>query len=75
MVTLHDMLKDSSAENASAGRTPAASQLQQQQGVQVDLRGRYSKIAMPAVAAAARYHSGSDARAADKPAGKTAQRS
>jgi hypothetical protein len=69
MVTLHDMLKDSSA-NTPAGRAPA-SPPQQQQGVNVDLRGRYSKIAMPAVAAAARYHSGSDAHAADTPAGKS----
>lgn len=70
MVTLHDMLKDSSAGQNAAGHAPAASQQQQQQSGPVDLRGRYSKIAMPAVAAAARYHSGSD-----KPASKTRQRS
>jgi hypothetical protein len=65
MGTLHDMLKNSSQE-----RPPAASPQQQDAGV--DLRGRYSKIAMPAVAAAARYHSGSGERngktAASKPA-------
>jgi hypothetical protein len=50
MTTLHDMLKD---DPVPARRQP------QQPGPQSDLRGRYRALAMPAVAAAAPYHSGS----------------
>ena len=53
MTTLHDMLKD---DPAPARRQP------QRQALQTDPRGCYRTLAMPAVAAAAPYHSGSKDR-------------
>jgi hypothetical protein len=58
MTTLHDMLRDDPA--------PPRRQPPQQQGL-ADLRGRYRTLAMPAVAAAAPYHSGSKDRTGSEP--------
>jgi len=53
--TLHDMLKADPAR-----RVP------RQEGSQTDLCGRYRTLAMPAVAAAAPYHSGSKDRTGER---------
>jgi hypothetical protein len=61
MTTLHDMLKGDGADRG-------------QQQPRVDLRGRYQKIGLSAVAAAAPYRSGVEDCKADRQARQLASR-